>query len=85
MGKYHFELLAKYNKEANNLMNNVIITLTEEQWDKNFTGYFKSIHEICSHIYFWDYNWFKRPKFKKQVQRKPGKVFCNPNTSLAYY
>jgi len=52
MGKYHFELLAKYNKEANNLMNNVIITLTEEQWNKNFTGYFKSIHEICSHIYF---------------------------------
>jgi len=62
MGKYHFELLAKYNKKANNLMNNVIITLTEEQWNKKFTGYFNSIHEICSHIYFWDYNWFKRYK-----------------------
>ena len=27
----------------------------------------------------------RSPEFKKQVQQKPGKVFCNPSTSLAYY
>jgi uncharacterized damage-inducible protein DinB len=60
MGKEYFKLLANYNKESNNLMNKIITTLTEEQWNKQFSGYFKSIREICRHIYFWDYNWLKR-------------------------
>ena len=63
----HFELLAHYNKNANDLMNKIITSLTEEQWNKQFGGFFTSIHENCAHIYMWDYNWFKRytalPKF----------------------
>jgi uncharacterized damage-inducible protein DinB len=57
-----FELLAYFNKEANNLMNDVIKNITEEEWDKEFSGFYKSIHEICSHIYISDYNWLKRYK-----------------------
>ena len=59
----NFNLLAKYNIITNELMNNIIKKLTEEQWNKEFNGYFKSIHELCSHIYIVDFNWLKR--FKK--------------------
>jgi uncharacterized damage-inducible protein DinB len=63
MEQYNFSILAKYNKEANEKMNNIIKTLSEEEWNKIFNGYFKSIHELCSHIYIADYNWLNR--FKK--------------------
>jgi uncharacterized damage-inducible protein DinB len=63
MEQYNFLLLAKYNKEANGKMDNIIKILSEEEWNKNFDGYFKSIHEICSHIYIADYIWLNR--FKK--------------------
>jgi uncharacterized damage-inducible protein DinB len=65
MGTRHFELLAKYNSEANKLMNAHIKTLTQEQWDKQFAGFFKSIHEVCSHIYVSDFAWLKRYKALK--------------------
>jgi uncharacterized damage-inducible protein DinB len=55
MEQYTFSILAKYNKEANEKMNNIIKTLSEEEWNKTFNGYFKSIHELCSHIYIADY------------------------------
>jgi uncharacterized damage-inducible protein DinB len=58
----YFGLLAYYNKEANGLMNNIIKNITEEEWNGNFPGFYKSIHEICSHIYISDYNWLKRYK-----------------------
>jgi uncharacterized damage-inducible protein DinB len=41
-------------------MNKIIEKISEEQWNKNFSGFYKSIHEICSHIYISDYNWLKR-------------------------
>jgi uncharacterized damage-inducible protein DinB len=40
-------------------MNEIIKTLSEEEWDKQFSGYFKSIHELCSHIFIADYRMFK--------------------------
>ena len=63
MSVCNFNLLANYNKITNELMNGIINEITEEEWDKNFNGYFKSIHELCSHIYICDFNWLKR--FKK--------------------
>jgi uncharacterized damage-inducible protein DinB len=63
MEQYNFSLLAKYNKEANGKMNNIITAISEEEWNKPFNGYFKSIHELCSHIFKADYNWLNR--FKK--------------------
>ena len=63
MEKRHFELLADYNKKANNSMNEIIKTLTEEQWKKQFTGFYKSIQDICSHIAYWDFNGFNRCKY----------------------
>jgi uncharacterized damage-inducible protein DinB len=62
MGQYNFSLLAKYNKVANEKMNNIIKTGSEGEWNKTFNGYFKSIHELCSHIYIADYNWLNRFK-----------------------
>jgi uncharacterized damage-inducible protein DinB len=54
MGKEHFDLLAKYNKGTNEKMNDIIKTLSEEEWNKEFTGFYKSIHELCSHLFIAD-------------------------------
>ena len=63
MEKRHFELLANYNKKVNNSMNDIIKTLTEEQWRKQFSGFYKTIQDICSHIAYWDFNGFNRCKY----------------------
>jgi uncharacterized damage-inducible protein DinB len=57
---YDFNEYAKNNKTTNELMNNVIEKISEEEWKKEFNGYYNSIYELCSHIYSADYNWFKR-------------------------
>jgi uncharacterized damage-inducible protein DinB len=59
MDKNTFELFGKYNKEVNKKMNEVIKTLSTEEWDKPFSGYYKSIHELCSHVFIADYRMFK--------------------------
>ncbi len=62
MDKHVFTLLAKYNKSVNEKMNVIITSLTEEEWNKEFSGYYKSIHELCSHIFSGDHRWLL--KFK---------------------
>jgi len=57
---YNFMEYAEKNKSTNNLMNNIIENISEYEWKKEFNGYYKSIYELCSHIYSTDYNWFKR-------------------------
>jgi uncharacterized damage-inducible protein DinB len=55
-----YRLLAAYNTAVNKEMNGIIQKLTEEQWNKNLDGFYKSLHEVCSHIYIGDYKWFTR-------------------------
>jgi uncharacterized damage-inducible protein DinB len=55
-----FRLLAIYNKETNSKMNEIIKSLSEEKWNKIFSGYYKSIHELCSHIFIGDYRWLTK-------------------------
>ena len=62
MEKSVFELLMKYNKETNITMNAIISALSEDEWNKQSGGYFKSIHELCSHIFYADYTWLNRFK-----------------------
>jgi uncharacterized damage-inducible protein DinB len=62
MAENVFKLLVKYNRETNQDMNNIIRTLTDEEWNRQFSGYYKSVHELCSHIFIWDYIWLKRLK-----------------------
>ena len=57
---YDFREYAKNNKSTNDSMNSVIEKISEEEWKKEFNGYYKSIYELCSHIYSADFNWFKR-------------------------
>jgi uncharacterized damage-inducible protein DinB len=71
----YFGLLAYYNKEANGLMNNIIKNITEEEWNKNFPGFYKSIHEICSHIYISDHNWLNRYKLLRHFNCLDDKHF----------
>jgi len=59
MQKDTFVLWAKYNKTVNEKMNEVIRTLSPEEWDKPMGGYFKSVRGLCSHIYICDFNWLK--------------------------
>ncbi|MDR3201517.1 MAG: DinB family protein [Spirochaetales bacterium] len=60
MNKDVINLLAKYNQAANEKMDALIKTLTPEEWDKNLGGFFKSIRELCSHLYVCDYILLKR-------------------------
>jgi uncharacterized damage-inducible protein DinB len=53
-------LFARYNQVANNEMNLLIGKLDNLQWNKDFGGYFKSIKEVCNHIYLADFHWLKR-------------------------
>jgi uncharacterized damage-inducible protein DinB len=59
MEKEIFELLGKYNKNSDIQMNNVIKNITDEEWNKKFPSFWKSIHELCSHIFIGDYGWLK--------------------------
>ncbi|MDR0601804.1 MAG: DinB family protein, partial [Treponema sp.] len=74
-GRNMFRHLAKYNKESNEKMNAVIKTLTEEEWNRQFSGFFKSIHELCSHVYFWDYVWLGRLASVKSFKSFDGSYF----------
>jgi len=54
------ELFARYNSITNNKMNEIILGLSAEQWEKEFRGYFNSIKSLCNHIYISDFTWLKR-------------------------
>ena len=60
MHKDIFVLFAKYNKAVNQKMNEVIKTLSKEEWNKNLGGFFNSVRGLCSHLYICDFNWLKR-------------------------
>jgi uncharacterized damage-inducible protein DinB len=53
-------LLAQYNQTANKKMDGLISMLTDGQWNQEFAGYFKTIKQLCTHIYISDYSWIKR-------------------------
>jgi uncharacterized damage-inducible protein DinB len=53
-------LFARYNRGVNETMNGVIKTLSPEEWEKNLGGFFRSVRELCSHLYICDFNWLKR-------------------------
>ncbi len=54
------KLLAQYNQVTNQKMDNIIRNLSEAQWRQEFAGYFKTIKQLCSHVYISDYSWLKR-------------------------
>ena len=60
MQKDIFVLWAKYNKAANEKMDELLKTLTPVEWDKPLGGFFKSVRGLCSHLYICDFNWLKR-------------------------
>ncbi|MDR2258461.1 MAG: DinB family protein [Treponema sp.] len=60
MTKDVFVVLAEYNREANEKMNGFIGDLNDEEWNREFKGYFPSIRSLCSHLYICDFNWLKR-------------------------
>jgi uncharacterized damage-inducible protein DinB len=54
------KLLAQYNQIADQKMDGMIRDLSSAQWNREFTGYFKTIKQLCSHVYISDYTWMKR-------------------------
>jgi uncharacterized damage-inducible protein DinB len=60
MTKETFTLLAKYNRIANEKMDAVIKTLSDDEWNRELGGYFKSIRGLASHIYVTDFTYLKR-------------------------
>jgi uncharacterized damage-inducible protein DinB len=79
MDKTIFELLVKYNKEVNEKMNKIIETLTEEEWNKEFPGYYNSIHGLCSHIFGSDRMWLLKYKALGDFKSITGKMFDTEN------
>ena len=59
MSVYFLKTLAKYNKITNEFKNNIIKEISEEQWNAKFNGFYRSIYELCFHIYNSDFNWLK--------------------------
>jgi uncharacterized damage-inducible protein DinB len=55
-----FAFLAKYNAHVNNAMFSYISKLSDEEWKKEFPGFYKSVKQLCNHIYIADFNWLKR-------------------------
>lgn len=54
------KLFAEYNRRTNTVMNEIIGKIGGEQWNKEFSGYFRSVRSLCNHIYICDFNWLKR-------------------------
>jgi uncharacterized damage-inducible protein DinB len=60
MDKDIFTLFARYNQGVNEKMDALIQTLSGEEWNHEFGGYFKSVRSLCSHLYIADFTWLKR-------------------------
>ncbi|GHV93833.1 hypothetical protein AGMMS50293_01530 [Spirochaetia bacterium] len=60
MQKEIITLFTKYNKSVNEAMNDIIKTLSPEEWEKPLDGFFPSVRSQCSHLYICDFNWLKR-------------------------
>jgi len=46
---YELKEYAEKNKSTNELMNNIIKNISEEEWKKEFNGYYESIYELYTH------------------------------------
>jgi uncharacterized damage-inducible protein DinB len=55
-----FVVLAKYNRGVNEKMNGFIRDLNDEEWNREFQGFFPSVRSLCSHLYISDVNWLNR-------------------------
>lgn len=60
MDKKTLALFSLYNAETNKRMNEFILPLKADEWEKEFMGHFNSIKSLCNHIYIGDFNWLKR-------------------------
>ncbi len=60
MQKETIRFLVNYNKSVNRMMNEIIKTLDQSEWEKSLGGFFPSVRSLCSHLYIGDFNWLKR-------------------------
>ncbi|GHV77456.1 damage-inducible protein DinB [Spirochaetia bacterium] len=75
MTKDTFTLLAKYNKGANEQMDEIIKTLSGEEWDRQLGGFFTSLHSVCSHLYISDFTILKRNRLLREYKTLGGAFF----------
>jgi uncharacterized damage-inducible protein DinB len=81
MTKDTFTLLAKYNRGVNEKLNAIIKTLSDEEWNREFGGFFTSIRSLCSHLYIGDFNWLKRFGALRDFKTQKDELF---NRSLSF-
>jgi uncharacterized damage-inducible protein DinB len=77
MQKEVISLFVHYNESVNGAMNNIIKTLSPEEWNKPLGGFFPSVRSLCSHIYICDFNWLKRFKNVRQFTSLDDSFFDN--------
>ena len=71
------KLFAEYNKKTNSEMNTIIQSLTPDQWEQEFAGYFNSIQSLCNHIYICDFHWLKRFSRLRNFKYIKNEIFDN--------
>jgi uncharacterized damage-inducible protein DinB len=69
------KLLARYNSHVNTEMNKIISTLSPTEWEKNFDGYFNSVHALCSHLFKGDHIWLNRFSIIKKFNYFESSIF----------
>jgi len=71
-------LLAQYNAHANAQMNKVLSTLSPEEWDRDYGGYFSSFRALTGHLYTADVHWLVRFRGHRPFQAVQGSPFDFP-------
>jgi len=69
-------LFAKYNEKANEGLCKVVSTLTADEWNKEFQGFFKTVRSICSHNYTVDIMYCNRLKNLRAFKTLEDPVFA---------
>jgi uncharacterized damage-inducible protein DinB len=72
-----FKDLANYNKISNEKLNNYLKNISNDQWNKIFDGYYKSIHDLCSHNLFTDHYMLKIFKLSRNFESLNNKLLEN--------
>ena len=69
-------LFARYNEKANEGLCKVVSTLTADEWNKEFQGFFKTVRSICSHNYTVDIMYCNRLKNLRAFKTLEDPVFA---------
>ena len=72
------QFLARYNSQANAAMNQVLASLTPQEWEAPRGGYFPSFRALTGHLYTADIQWLVRFSALRPFKTVKGDPFDFP-------